>query len=84
MRGVQHSTRAKSPRPNIDDQAGSNAYPKEHGGEFQYRLLMAQRRRKIEQAAYFTAEHRGFVPGLELHDWLEAEQEVDKASRPIE
>lgn len=29
----------------------------------------------IAKLAYFKAERRGFVPGYELDDWLEAEQE---------
>ena len=32
----------------------------------------------IAEAAYLRAEHRGFLPGCELEDWLEAEAEVDK------
>jgi len=31
----------------------------------------------IREAAYRRAEHRGFAPGHELTDWLEAEREVD-------
>jgi hypothetical protein len=31
----------------------------------------------IAEAAYFIAEHRGFSPGHELEDWLQAENEVD-------
>jgi hypothetical protein len=43
-------------------------------------------RLRIEQAAYFKAEQRGVVPGVELHDcvfypnWLEAERGVDHVS----
>ena len=29
----------------------------------------------IAQAAYYKAEARGFVPGQEMEDWLEAEAE---------
>jgi len=29
----------------------------------------------IATAAYFRAASRGFMPGGELHDWLEAETE---------
>ncbi len=36
------------------------------------------RRASIAEAAYFKAEHRGFVPGHELEDWLAAEEEVDQ------
>jgi len=30
----------------------------------------------IAEAAYYRAERRGFVPGHELDDWLQAEAEV--------
>ena len=33
--------------------------------------------RRIAEAAYFKAERRGFLPGLELQDWLEAERDID-------
>ena len=36
-----------------------------------------QRARAIAEAAYYRAERRGFEPGLEEQDWLEAEREVD-------
>ena len=31
----------------------------------------------IAEAAYYRAERRGFEPGDQLKDWLEAEAEVD-------
>lgn len=31
---------------------------------------------QIALAAYFKAEARGFIPGHELDDWLDAEREV--------
>ena len=40
-------------------------------------ILSAQEReRLVAQAAYFRAEKRGFAPGAELQDWIEAEAEV--------
>ena len=30
----------------------------------------------VARAAYFRAEKRGFAPGYELQDWIEAEAEV--------
>ena len=30
----------------------------------------------IAEAAYYKAEQRGFVPGFEEEDWLEAENEI--------
>jgi membrane-bound lytic murein transglycosylase MltF len=33
----------------------------------------------ISEAAYYRAERRGFDPGHELDDWLEAEREIESA-----
>jgi len=35
--------------------------------------------RMISEAAYFLAEKRSFEPGRALSDWLQAEQQVQKA-----
>lgn len=32
--------------------------------------------RLVAEAAYFRAQRRGFAPGYELQDWVEAEAEV--------
>ena len=45
--------------------------------------LWEDRQRRIRMAAYFKAQKRGFTPGRELDDWLEAEEEIDAASRPL-
>jgi hypothetical protein len=37
---------------------------------------MAQLQEAIARAAYFKAERRGFEPGHELPDWVEAEEEI--------
>lgn len=34
---------------------------------------------KIAEMAYLKAESRGFTPGQELNDWLEAEQELSRS-----
>ena len=39
-----------------------------------------ERRMLIARAAYFRAEKRGFAPGGELRDWVEAEAEVLRQS----
>ena len=36
----------------------------------------AELRELISQAAYYRAEKRGFSPGLEAEDWMQAEAEV--------
>ena len=38
------------------------------------------REARIAERAYWRAEQRGFAPGGELEDWLEAEREVDRRS----
>lgn len=35
------------------------------------------REQMIAEAAYFRAERRGFEPGSEISDWLEAEADVE-------
>lgn len=37
------------------------------------------RQEAIAQAAYYKAEQRGFAPGYEMQDWLDAEREVASA-----
>lgn len=38
-------------------------------------ICLPDRDAKIAVLAYYKAESRGFAPGYELEDWLEAEQE---------
>ena len=38
-------------------------------------ICFPDRDAKIAELAYYKAESRGFEPGYELDDWLEAEQE---------
>lgn len=40
-----------------------------------------ERRRRIAEAAYYRAERRGFTPGQEQADWIEAEMEVEAEDR---
>ena len=42
------------------------------------------KRRLIADIAYLSAEERGFAPGYELDDWLQAEQEVEASMEAIE
>jgi Protein of unknown function (DUF2934) len=49
---------------------------KKHGIHFNIGDEEAKRR-LIADLAYFAAERRGFSPGFELDDWLQAEQEVE-------
>ncbi|MFZ2406677.1 MAG: DUF2934 domain-containing protein [Methylobacter sp.] len=44
-------------------------------GEDSSMICLPDRDARIAELAYFKAENRGFAPGHELEDWLEAEQE---------
>lgn len=35
-----------------------------------------ERQRLVAEAAYYRAEKRGFAPGNDLQDWVEAESEI--------
>jgi hypothetical protein len=37
-------------------------------------IFLPDRDAKIAELAYYKAESRGFEPGFELQDWIEAEQ----------
>jgi hypothetical protein len=41
------------------------------------------KRRLIADVAYLSAERRGFAPGYELDDWLQAEQEIEASMEAI-
>jgi hypothetical protein len=42
-------------------------------------------RSQVAEAAYYRALQRGFAPGKELEDWLEAEmQTMARLGRPLE
>jgi hypothetical protein len=49
-----------------------NSDPEESGNTLNSEDLDA----RISELAYLKAESRGFEPGHELEDWLEAEQEL--------
>lgn len=38
-------------------------------------ISLPDRDAKIAELAYYKAQNRGFIPGYELDDWYEAEQE---------
>jgi hypothetical protein len=38
------------------------------------------RHHRVSVAAYYRAERRGFAPGGEEQDWLEAEKDLDRTS----
>ena len=49
---------------------------RETSGNTQPRLSPEEVYKLIQESAYFKAKARGFAPGHEVQDWIEAEQEV--------
>jgi hypothetical protein len=45
-------------------------------GNAQAEVSPEELRKLISEAAYFRAKQRGFAPGYELEDWIQAEAEV--------
>lgn len=62
---------ARQPRRALDPAASAGNYE-------------CPREQMIAEAAYFRAERRGFVPGNEMTDWLEAEADVESVLRSIQ
>jgi hypothetical protein len=46
------------------------------GGNAQAEVSPEELRKLISEAAYFRAKQRGFAPGYEHEDWVQAEAEV--------
>ncbi len=61
--------------PEQPEPAAGTPEASEHGAT---RLTPEEREQLIAKAAYYRAENRGFLPGNELIDWLEAEAEIDR------
>ncbi|MCK9388418.1 MAG: DUF2934 domain-containing protein [Sulfuritalea sp.] len=55
-------------------QARSSGKPRSSGNDD------CPREQMIAEAAYFHAERRGFAPGNEMSDWLQAETDVTACS----
>lgn len=64
-------TVARAPVAKVKAKKGSSARP-----GLGPALNAEERIRLVAQAAYYRAEKRGFAPGYELQDWVEAEAEV--------
>lgn len=58
----------RKPAPKTESKTVSNNIPATQAPD--------DMRRQIEEAAYYRAKQRGFEPGHELEDWVQAESEV--------
>jgi Protein of unknown function (DUF2934) len=70
--------RRKTPRkaPPATPRPDSRPASMPAAGGFRAQTSSEDTRRQIAEAAYFRAKERGFEPGHELEDWIEAESEV--------
>lgn len=63
--------KAAAPRRPASEQRAAPASTSLHSD-----ISSEETRRQIAEAAYYRAKQRGFAPGRELEDWIEAESEV--------
>ena len=61
--------KAAAPQPPVRKASAQKPSPSVSGEELQ---------RLVAEAAYYRAQRRGFEPGYELQDWVEAEAEVKR------
>lgn len=71
----------KIAKPAAGNQAVITRKTKVSAAEGAPMLPQAERARLVAEAAYYIAEGRGFEPGNEQEDWLEAERRIDGAYR---
>ena len=64
------TTRKATPQPDIKAAAPRSA------SNLRSEMSADETRRLIAEVAYYRAKQRGFAPGRELDDWIEAESEV--------
>jgi Protein of unknown function (DUF2934) len=62
-------TAAPKPPPPVRKASSEKPSPPVSGEDLQ---------RLVAEAAYYRAQRRGFEPGYELQDWVEAEAEVKR------
>lgn len=70
-------TPEQQPQAEANPQVTSEA-TQEAAGETQP-ASAAPRQEAVAKAAYYKAEQRGFAPGYEMQDWLDAERELASA-----
>jgi Protein of unknown function (DUF2934) len=56
--------------------ARTTARPQSFTGNARADISPDELRKLVSEAAYYRAKQRGFTPGHELEDWIQAEAEV--------
>lgn len=74
------ATTPKAAAPRTPSRAAAPRSPKETGEEMapsaRIELSREELQKLISEAAYYRAKQRGFEPGHEVEDWVQAEAEV--------
>jgi hypothetical protein len=65
------------PEALVPDVVHTNLHQSEADSGAEARTAAPDRWQRIQRRAYEIAQERGFTPGAELSDWLQAEREVD-------
>jgi len=75
---MRHTTLAKTPSQAATPEPAATASPVAAAGDAANGAIPseAELMEMISEAAYYRAEKRGFSPGLEADDWVQAEAEV--------
>ena len=66
------------PKPAPKAAAARPPVPKSSAEKPSPQMSSEDLQRLIAEAAYYRAQRRGFEPGYELEDWVEAEAEVKR------
>ena len=69
-------TQARKPTKAAPDTPEVRSPERETSGNTERQLSPEEVYNLIAESAYFKAKARGFAPGHEVQDWIEAEQEV--------
>ena len=70
------STSTTSSKKSLQSQRPAKPAPDKVSGNASAKLSPEEVYRLIQESAYFKAKERGFAPGNEVQDWIEAEAEV--------
>jgi hypothetical protein len=64
--------------PRLDEKSHGESHTRQqtHKAATPAAIGPEEREDRVAEAAYLRAEHRGFLPGCELQEWLDAEAEI--------
>jgi len=67
---------AKAPKTTKPAEAGKAGMKNTISGAARAEMSPDELRKLVSEAAYYRAKQRGFTPGHEMEDWIQAEAEV--------